>query len=433
MRALPLPSLTILPLLLLTQPLATNAQAKAAPQRNQLSISVPASDISHQSDSETALMSLPEAVTDPSKVLGHTNYLIVESAVGPATATPEGETPDSLRTVYGVPPNRGSHAIAIVDAYHYRTAEADLLAFSTQFHLRSLANCESSGADPNACLKIIYQGGTQPAEDCDWAGETALDLQWAHAMAPNAKLILVEARSAYLDDMFVAVDLAIQELGKSGGGELSLSWGSRETAAQIALDANLKRAESSNVVTFASSGDVGGVPLFPSTSPYSVAVGGTSIVRKNGNFDSETGWSGSGGGSSDFEPQPSYQNSVENTVPGRRSTPDVSAVADPYTGASVYDSAQCGNRKGWIVIGGTSLAAPLVAGMVNAAGHFNVSTSQELTYLYLNRRDPQRIRDIILGGPAGRNKVGIGYDLVTGIGSALGTDFDVPQSVPITR
>lgn len=142
---------------------------------------VPDTDISNPSQRESLLMSAPEEVTDASKVVAHTNYLVLAGpGVKPqvATAMPAGENPDSLRNIYHIPSAGGSKAIALVDAFDYATAEADLAVFSTQFGLKQCGTADG-------CLKIVYQGGTKPGANCDWAGETALDLQWAHAMAPG--------------------------------------------------------------------------------------------------------------------------------------------------------------------------------------------------------------------------------------------------------
>jgi kumamolisin len=408
-------------------------QAAAVPSAA-VSVVIPLTDISHQSTDETILLSAPDAVKDPSKVIAHTNYIILASPIlrpQSSNAGPRGETPASIRTIYAVPPNGGSKAIAMVDAFGYKTAAADLSVFSAQFKLPPLHNCPSSGVSQDPCIKIVYQGNTAPPAGstspmCDWAGETALDLQWAHAMAPNAKIILVEAQSDSMSDMFAAVDLAVQELLAAGGGELSLSWGSREFSSEVTLDTHLNKT---GFVTFASSGDIGGLPLYPSVSPYVVSVGGTSLVRSAGNFEGEVGWSGSGGGPSDYEPKPQYQIGVENTPGNSRLTPDLAAVADPYTGVAVYDSSQCGSQSGWLVIGGTSLATPLVAGMANTANHFNQSSLTELLAIYLNRRDATRFRDIT-AGTAGRNKAAVGYDSVTGVGSPLDSEFDRGSANP---
>src|SRR6266550_7872990 len=172
---------------------------------------------------------------------------------------------------------------------------------------------------------------------------------------------------------------------------------------------------------FAASGDTGGSNIYPSTSPYVVSSGGTTIHRSSsGAFLSESGWSGSGGGPSKYEPKPSYQSGVANTSSTRRSAPDFSFDADPHSGVSVYDSTQCQGLSGWLVFGGTSVSSPSLAGIVNLAGHFYGSSTSELTTMYANRANSSDFRDI-RSGSAGSFSTKSGYDFVTGIGSDQGT------------
>jgi subtilase family serine protease len=210
----------------------------------------------------------------------------------------------------------------------------------------------------NGCFKQVYASGSKPRANCGWAQEAALDIEWAHAMAPNAKI--------------------------------------------------------------ASSGDTGGVNGYPSVSPYVVSAGGTSVkLNANGSLNSETGWSGSGGGPSKYEPVPVWQSGLPNADPTHRSAPDFSFDADPNTGVSVYDSTSCQGLSGWLVFAGTSVSSPSLAGVVNLAGHNYTNPTQELTVIYSNI-GTNDFRDIV-SGTAGSFSCKSGYDFVTGVGSNIGT------------
>jgi kumamolisin len=396
-----------------TNYLVQNQQAIPHMPEGQTFTITPDTDISNVTSYEGEMASLPTERINLNSIHAHTNYKILSGpGVAPfAQGTPRGETPASIRDVYRIVSGGGSKAIGIVDAYDYPTAAEDLKVFS-----------ETLGVPCNDCLKIVYAGGTKPQANCSWAVEASMDIEWAHAMAPNAKIILVEATSQNIPDMMRAVDVAANEVISAGGGEVSLSWGGREFSAELSLDSHFLKQ---GVVFFGSSGDVGGLITYPSSSPNVVGVGGTTILRDtNGAFIGEEGWSQSGGGESAFESKPAYQSSVPNTSTSKRSAPDLSALGDFRTGAAVYDSSACYGQSGWQIIGGTSLSAPIVAGITNTAGHFAANSMVELQHIYANRSDSTKFRDIVKGGPAGANKVLQGYDYVTGIGSPLDSNFD---------
>ncbi len=340
----------------------------------------------------------------------------VVSAPTPPVAGYYYETPASLACLYGLAPNTlgcnpglvsqnatgGSRTIAIVDAYDYPTAFDDLEAYSAQFGLP---------LPTPSSFHVVYAGGANPGPDplCGleggwlcWASESALDIEMAHAMAPGATIYLVEANSPAFGDLFQAVQVASSLVAcgqtttcpsnSKGAGEVSMSWGGGEASVETQFDAlfNVK-----NVVFFASAGDTWGVE-YPSASPNVVAVGGTTISRSLGNstflnFQAELAWEDGGGGVSQFEPKPSWQKTVTalKGVPNR-AVPDVAADANPNTGVWVYDSFEtddigddCITSGGnWCVFGGTSVAAPLTAGVVNNVGKFAGSSTAELTTLY---------------------------------------------------
>jgi kumamolisin len=354
-------------------------------------------------------------------VRAHTNHLILvrPDFVG---ASPSGETPSSIRSVYALSSNvgsGGSQTIAIVDAFHYPTAANDLSVFSTQFGLPVMPDCSTTN-NVGPCFSRVFASGTQPRNNCGWAQEAALDIEWAHAMAPQARIVLVEAASNSFTNLFNAVDVATNIVKGSAGtgkGEVSMSWGGSEFSSESSNDFHFTN---SNVVYTASSGDTGGANIYPSVSPDVVSAGGTTINRdRNGNFVNETGWSGSGGGPSKYETKPSYQNGILNTSATQRSAPDFSFDADPNSGVSVYDSTSCQGLSGWLVFGGTSVSAPSLAGIINSAGHFYAGSFTELIAIYGNYTNTADFRDIT-SGTAGSFSARSGYDFVTGVGSDQG-------------
>jgi kumamolisin len=328
------------------------------------------------------------------------------------------ETPASLACIYNlVPqsagcdpnlvtavPNGGSGSIAIVDAFDDPGAARDLAKFSKQFGL------------PPANFKVVFAPGTRPPHDPGWEIEESLDVQWAHAMAPNAKLYLVEAASNSFYDLFAAEAVAASLVANDGGGVVSNSWGGSEFATETGFDAFFSYP---GVVYFASSGDGPGV-IYPSASPYVVAVGGTTLSRnpETGAFLFESAWNSTGGGLSHYEPIPPYQKGAAKVVGSHRGVPDVAAAADPNSGLWVWDS----GNGGWYVVGGTSASAPMWAGVASAAGSNLGSTAAELTSIYRNRTNRADFTDVKSGvcGPWNGNLTLPGYDLCTGVGSPVG-------------
>jgi kumamolisin len=345
----------------------------------------------------------------------HTNYFIYapDGVVRPM-ANPGGETPGSLGCVYdlvsspvsGCPiatstevPTGGSGVIVIVDAYDYPSASKDLSAFSKEFGL------------PSAKFSVLYASG-KPANGCSsgWQLEEALDIQWAHAMAPNARIVLMEAKSNLNTDLYAAVKAANSYIANHGGkGEVSMSWGSSEYSSETANDGHFKQ---SNVVYFASSGDSPGVS-HPSASPNVVSAGGTNVNRNGGgNYTKQTAWSSGGGGTSKYEARPSFQSSVSSIVGTQRGTPDLSFDSSDGSPVAVYNSSCYG---GWLQVYGTSVASPALAGIINSAGTFNASSKSENTEIYNNRNNTSDFTDIN-SGSCGTHSAKKGYDLCTGVG-----------------
>jgi subtilase family serine protease len=348
--------------------------------------------------------------------------------------TPGGffETPASIACVYElvtpttgcVPgavtavPTGGYGAIAVVDAYDDPNAAADLAFFSTQFGL------------PAAKFQVIYakagtsqQTSTPPSQDPSggWEVEESVDIEMAHLAAPKAKIYLVEAASNGLGDMLPAVTLASNLVAAAGGGQVSMSWGFGDFSGENRYDGYFTTP---NVVYFSSAGDSAGVN-YPSSSINVISVGGTTINRNptSGAFEQESAWYNTGGGTTPNEPRPSYQNGVASIVGTQRGTPDVALVADGRTGVWAYDTFPLNGSAGtWYILSGTSVAAPLMAGIVNLAGHKSASSNVELTQIYATRGVATDFRDIVNGncGSYAGYLTAKGYDLCTGVGSVLG-------------
>ncbi len=278
----------------------------------------------------------------------------IENAVG-TNGLPSGYGPADLLAAYKVPAGAGSPStvIAIVDAYGYRNAEADLAVYRSTFGLPA---CTSA----SGCFTKYNQNGvtgSYPGQNTGWAQETALDLDMASAMCPGCKIILVEANSASFADLAAAVNTA----AALGAVVISNSYGGGESGSQGYESAY----NHPGVAITASSGDSGYGVQFPASSPHLIAVGGTRLLASgNARGWSETAWSGAGSGCSAIYSKPKWQKDTSCT---RRMEADVSAVADPSTGVAVYGPS---GRRGssWQVYGGTSVAGPLIGGIYGANG-----------------------------------------------------------------
>lgn len=340
---------------------------------------------------------------------GHV-YPPIHIKSGVSTLVPSGLSPSQILNAYGISAiaHQGEgQTIAIVDAYDNPNIESDLAVFSTQY---GLPTCTSA----NGCFTKVFSRGKPPA-DAGWSGEIALDVEWVHAIAPSAKIILVEAFSDSFPDMIYAVRTAVH----MGATVVSMSWGGSEFANQ---DMYNKYFNVWGVTFTASSGDSGNGTIFPSTSPYVVSVGGTTLsTNGSGNYLGETAWDGSGGGLSRIENQPTYQQSfpIPNNPLGKRGVPDISFNADPNTGFSVYDSM----NGGWLVVGGTSAGAPAWAALfaiVNSARSSKLPSAPALLYSIGKTQYTANFNDITTGsnGDCGYYcNATTGYDYVTGLGT----------------
>ena len=353
-------------------------------------------------------------------VRAHTNHKIF---LGPADGLGSagglgpggGMTPNQLRAFYGVPNSAttGNGVIAIVDAYDYPTALTDFNTFSSQFGL-PLEGSASVTASTNKVFQVVYASGKKPQGNGGWNQEAALDIEWAHAMAPYAKIVLVEANSSSNADLYAAVDIAAKIANVQ---QVSMSWGGSEYRTETSYDSHFNKT---GPIFFASEGDSGGKVIYPSCSQYVVAAGGTSVATNgSGIWTGESAWSSGGGGTSAYVAKPSWQANVTGTVV-RRSVPDLSSDADPNTGVAVYDSTAYQGYKGWMVFGGTSVSSPCLAGMLNATGKTYTSTTAFLSNLYSDfKNTPSVFRDITTGSNG--FAAGPGWDFATGVGTPTGT------------
>lgn len=322
-----------------------------------------------------------------------------------ASTSPVGLTPAQMKAAYGFSTSSTSGAdttIAIVDAYNLPTAESDLNVFSSQFGLPA---CTTA----NGCFQKVNQtGGTSyPRYNSGWGLEIALDIEWAHAIAPGAKILLVEASSNSFANLLAAEDYAAAH-----ASYVSNSWGAAEFSGETAYDSHFVR---SGVSFFVSAGDSGLPAQYPSSAPRVISVGGTTLTfNTDGSVKSETGWSGGGGGCSVYETataaQSSFSGYAQVNCAGNRATPDLSLDADPASGAAVYDGSRYQGQKGWYQVGGTSLSSPMIAARAADAG---VVVNADFVYgTAISYRD-------ITSGNNGASCL-VGFDLCSGRGSWTG-------------
>jgi hypothetical protein len=359
--------------------------------------------------------------------------------------SPSGYDPQTIWTAYGfnnlgcthttttdwTDPNLCGHGqtIAIVDAYDDPNIANDLQTFDSQYGLPS---CPAG-----SCFVKLEPQGT-PTTNSGWALEISLDVEWAHSIAPGAKVILVEAANSNLGNLLSAVDTAVGQ----GAQQVSMSWGSSEFSSESSYDYHFNSATTS---FFASSGDSGSGVEYPAASPYVISVGGTTLtVDSSGNYVSESAWSGSGGGISAYEKQPSYQSGfITNS---NRAVPDVAYDGNPNTGVSIYDSVPYFGQSGWFEVGGTSVGAPQWTGISAIANSGNAklaSASFGTSNAFYGaasgaESSPQttpyvtNYHDITTGSNGNCGSIcnaGPGYDEVTGVGSPQSNNL-VPYLTP---
>jgi hypothetical protein len=370
-------------------------------------------------------------------------------------------SPAQLRTAYSVNNlalDGSGQTIAIIDAYDNPAIYQGLDQFDTQFGKTvSGPTLYDQYGPASSFLTVLNQDGQPiplPATDptgagtANWESEEALDVEWTHALAPGAQLILVEANSQSLSDLMAAVVTAANQPGVS---VVSMSWGFTEGQAVLQQDEayydhDFTTPAGHQPVTFlASTGDFGTAnPEYPAFSPNVVAIGGTTLeLNADNSHHSETGWGyyssqvgafiASGGGTSLYEPQPVYQQGAQST--GSRSTPDVSLVADPNTGAWIVDTYNLSADNPWEVVGGTSLSAPSWAGLIAvvnqgrvAAGLGTLSSSAGTMIQQALYTAPQSDFHRITSGTNGGYNATAGYNMVTGLGTPV-ADLLIPDLI----
>ena len=370
---------------------------------------------------------------------------------GTAVAT---YTPAQIRAAYGLPamPAAGAmptasqaahlgagQTIYLVDAHHDPNAAAELAAFVQKFGRPA---CTTGTIAPNAALplptastaacefSVIYSTATgamtatAPGYDSGWATEIAIDVEWAHATAPLARIVLIEAPDATTTSLAAAIGLA----NAMGPGVVSMSFGAAEGSWTPSYD----NAFSSSQMTYvAATGDAGAGVEWPSVSSYVVGVGGTSLTYTGSGTRTEIAWSSTGGGISAYVPVPSYQTSGVPGLGGAafRHVADVSFNADASTGQYVAVIAQGGGSANWLSAGGTSLATPQWAGVFTIANAVRALSSaaplgapHAVLYAKLGATPASYaadFADVTQGSDGGcaSCKANTGYDTLTGLGT----------------
>jgi hypothetical protein len=340
---------------------------------------------------------------------------------GGGAAPSGGFSPSQIRHAYGfdqITFNGGTvkgdgtgQTIALIEAYDQPNIASDLAAFDTALGIQA----------PPSFKKVNQTGGTSyPAADQHWGLEVSLDVEWAHAMAPNANILLVEANSNNFADLFAAIDYARNQPGVS---VVSMSFGTAEWNGETSYDSYYTTPSGHGGVTFvASSGDGGSsaAPEYPAISPNVLAVGGTTLtLDSSGNYASEAGWSGSGGGISVYYSKPSYQSGVVTQSSTMRTSPDVAYNGSSASPFGVYDTS---GYSGWLNVYGTSAGAPQWAALVAIANQGRAlagqgsldGLSQTMPKIY--QMSSSYFHDITTGSN-GAYTATAGYDLVTGRGT----------------
>jgi len=321
---------------------------------------------------------------------------------------PSGWRPADIRSAYQLDTTRGAgQVIAIVDAFDNPKAEQDLAAYRAVF---GLPPCTTA----NGCFRKRNQRGgtTPPAGDPGWGVEIALDIQAVSAACPKCKILLVEADTPSVANMGEAVNTAV----RLGADVVSNSYGLAEFSGILTLGSRYYTHPGVPIVV--SSGDSGyGPASFPAVLRTSIAVGGTRLTRTTTGGWRERAWTGAGSGCSTIVAKPSWQ---KDTKCAKRTVADLAAVADPNPGFAVYDTYGLGPDSGWITVGGTSLAAPLVAGMIGLAG--DADTIDDASSIYAATTG---LKDVVAGsnGSCGGTYLCtavVGYDGPTGRGVPRG-------------
>ncbi|QNP71827.1 S53 family peptidase [Streptomyces roseirectus] len=406
---------------LLVAGLGTAAHADAATANTPVTwTATPCSTPKHAGDLTCNSFRVTGGVTAFSKLRAAKSHQGATLTPHAAGASPTGFGPSDLQDAYGLTDaaaNNGSgETIAIVDAYDDPNAEADLAKYRANY---GLSACTTS----NGCFKKVSQTGSTtslPAADSGWAQETSLDLDMVSAIAPNANILLVEASSPTMSNLGTAVNEAV----KLGAKFVSNSYGGGESSSDASYDSAYYNHP--GVAITVSAGDSGYGAEYPAASKYVTSVGGTALkAASNSRGWTESVWGtsatdGTGSGCSAYDAKPSWQT---DTGCAKRTIADTAAVADPATGVAVYDS--YGVTAGWYTFGGTSAAAPIIAGVYALAGTPG-SGDYPASYVY-NAAGTSALNDVTSGSNGSCSAAASylctatsGYDGPTGWGTPQG-------------
>jgi subtilase family serine protease len=397
----------------------------------------------------------------------HTNALLLSGSIPPSDAYCRANFgidcygPQQMRHFYNTTPlidagyTGKGQTIVIIDSYGSPTLAQDLKSFDAGFGI----------PDPPS-LQILSPLGTVPFDDTvpdmdAWALETTLDVEWAHAIAPDANIVLLTSpvdETQGIQGLPEFLQLVQYALDNHLGNIISQSWGTAENTLFTPSDMHIfndynavyQRAAAERVTVLGTSGDTGTANLevdgntfyssptvlFPGSSPYVTTVGGTMLYADaNGNYQSESAWSvppyvATGGGISQYYPEPAYQKhhlpaAMQKTLNGYRGGPDIAYNA--YVGSTIllYLSYRGADKAGYYDIGGTSEGAPQWAGITAIANQYSHCPLGFLNpALYALADSPayaQDFHDVTQGNNGLKGVPGydatVGWDLTTGWGT----------------
>jgi subtilase family serine protease len=328
-------------------------------------------------------------------------------------------TPAQIKTAYGLnnfTETGAGQTIAIIACYKSPAGKLlnDLNVFRAQYGITTTLNL------------TIYSYGT--ATNTNWYLEECLDTQWAHAIAPGANILVVEAADATVTNILKAINYA----NTRGATIVSMSFGIQEFASESSYNPYFSK---NGIIYTASSGDNGssvGVS-WPAIVQTVLSVGGTTVqLNPDDTIASEVGWSNSGGGASIYLPIPTYQSSYGLT--GNRQNPDISLNADPNYGYYIYNSVGYNGSTGWFIVGGTSASNIILAGIFAIINQKRVAIGKSRltsinnglqnvlygTVANIVQNYGNDFNDITSGTNGNFNCVS-GYDNVTGLGAPKNT------------
>ena len=344
------------------------------------------------------------------------HVLVEESGAVQAFAAPKGFGPPDLQSAYNIDPNNLPAVvptIAIVDAYGYAALESDLAAYRTQY---GLPPCTKA----NACLTVLNENGAttplpgEPPANDDWTIETALDVDMASAACPKCKIMVVQATDNAGNGLYNAQNAA----AAAGATVISNSWGGPEQGSVATSEPFFNHPAVAIFVAAGDNGydDGGAGPDYPGTSTYTIAVGGTHLVKSaTARGWSETAWTMGGSACSLSVAKPGYQTASPCTF---KATTDIAAVGDPASGLAIYNA----KNGGWITVGGTSASSPFVAAIMAAGGNGSKTTGQFLA------QNAAKLNDVVAGSNGTCTADGsllctaaVGWDGPTGYGTPNAT------------